>query len=106
MDYSRPHLADSLAAEYVLGTLRGPARRRFEALLPAHPALAAAVAGYADALRGGTRLDGWSWDRIAESARGARGDDRWGQRAEFLQLVEQARALVDADRERTATVSE
>lgn len=46
MDYSRPLLADRLAAEYVLGTLRGPARRRFEALLPAHPALAAAVAGW------------------------------------------------------------
>jgi len=24
MDYSRPELADRLAAEYVLGTLRGP----------------------------------------------------------------------------------
>ncbi|WP_119157101.1 anti-sigma factor [Caldimonas tepidiphila] len=44
MDYGRPALADRLAAEYVLGTLRGPARRRFEALLPAHPALRAAVA--------------------------------------------------------------
>lgn len=44
MDYSRPLLADRLASEYVLGTLRGPARRRFEALLPGHPALRAAVA--------------------------------------------------------------
>jgi anti-sigma-K factor RskA len=44
MDYSRRHLADRLAAEYVLGTLRGPARRRFENLLPAHPALRDAVA--------------------------------------------------------------
>ena len=43
MDYSRPDLADRLAAEYVLGTLRGPARRRLQALLPAHPALRAAV---------------------------------------------------------------
>jgi anti-sigma-K factor RskA len=43
MDYSRPALADRLAAEYVLGTLRGPARRRFDALLPAHPALRTAV---------------------------------------------------------------
>jgi anti-sigma-K factor RskA len=43
MDYSRRHLADRLAAEYVLGTLRGPARRRFENLLPAHPALRDAV---------------------------------------------------------------
>ncbi len=44
MDYSRRELADRLAAEQVLGTLRGPARRRFEALLPAHPALRQAVA--------------------------------------------------------------
>jgi anti-sigma-K factor RskA len=43
MDYSSRPLADRLAAEYVLGTLRGPARRRFENLLPAHPALRDAV---------------------------------------------------------------
>lgn len=43
MDYARPELADRLAAEYVLGTLRGPARRRFQALLDAHPALRSAV---------------------------------------------------------------
>jgi anti-sigma-K factor RskA len=43
MDYGRPQLADRLAAAYAAGTLRGPARRRFEALLPAHPALREAV---------------------------------------------------------------
>jgi anti-sigma-K factor RskA len=43
MDYSHPDLADRLAADYVTGTLRGPARRRFEALLPAHPLLRTAV---------------------------------------------------------------
>ncbi len=43
MDYSRPDRADRLASEYVLGTLNGAARRRFEALLPAHPALRRAV---------------------------------------------------------------
>jgi len=43
MDYSRHDLADRLAAEYVTGTLRGPARRRFESLLPAHPRLRGAV---------------------------------------------------------------
>lgn len=46
MDYGRPELADALAAQYVTGTLRGPARRRFEALLGAHPALRHAVADW------------------------------------------------------------
>ena len=43
MDYARPVLADALAAQYVTGTLRGGARRRFETLLPGHPLLRAAV---------------------------------------------------------------
>jgi len=46
MDYSRPELADKLAAEYALGTLRGPARRRFENLLPAHPSLRRATSDW------------------------------------------------------------
>lgn len=35
MNYTDPLLLDALAREYVLGTLRGPARRRFEGLLAA-----------------------------------------------------------------------
>jgi anti-sigma-K factor RskA len=50
MDYSRPELADRLAADYVTGTLRGRARRRFEALLPAHAALRAAVRSWQEQL--------------------------------------------------------
>lgn len=50
MDYSRPELADRLAAAYVSGLLRGPARRRLQALLPAHPALQAAVRRWQDRL--------------------------------------------------------
>ena len=50
MDYSRRQLADRLAAESVLGTLRGPARRRFDALLGAHPALREAVAQWQERL--------------------------------------------------------
>ena len=44
MDYANKSLADALAAQYVAGTLRGPARRRFETLLPGHPGLRQAVA--------------------------------------------------------------
>ncbi len=43
MDYAKHRLADALAAGYVVGTLRHGARRRFEALLEAHPALRGAV---------------------------------------------------------------
>jgi len=50
MDYSRPELADRLAAEYVAGTLRGPARQRFETLLSAHPNLRGAVRAWQDRL--------------------------------------------------------
>ena len=46
MNLLHAELADRLAAEYVLGTLTGGARRRFDALLPAHPALRRAVAGW------------------------------------------------------------
>ena len=46
MNMSCGELPDRLAAEYVLGTLTGGARRRFDALLPAHPALRHAVAGW------------------------------------------------------------
>lgn len=50
MDYARPELADALAAQYVAGTLRGGARRRFEALLPSHPTLRAATSAWQDRL--------------------------------------------------------
>ncbi len=51
MDYGHPERADRLAAEYAAGLLRGGARRRFERLLPAHPALAAATAQWTDRLQ-------------------------------------------------------
>ena len=50
MDYGRSELADALAADYVIGTLRGAARRRFEALLPAHAALRDATTAWRDRL--------------------------------------------------------
>jgi len=59
---------------------------------------ATAVAAYADLLRGGTNVGDWTWNDVATTARGALGEDRWGLRHEFLDLVESAReATSDAD---------
>ncbi|WP_211466789.1 anti-sigma factor [Collimonas silvisoli] len=46
-----PVLVDKLAAEYVLGTLDGAARRRFESLLRRHAELRQAVAEWQDRLQ-------------------------------------------------------
>jgi len=46
MNLLRGDLPARLAAEYVLGTLSGGARRRLDTLLPAHPALRRAVDGW------------------------------------------------------------
>lgn len=46
MNYDDPTLRDHLAAEYALGTLKGRARRRFERLMAADPALRGLVAGW------------------------------------------------------------
>jgi anti-sigma-K factor RskA len=43
MNYLRPELLDRLAREYALGTLQGPARRRFEAIRRRAPLAAMAV---------------------------------------------------------------
>lgn len=43
MNYQHPQLIDELAAHYVLGTLRGPARRRFERLTLRDAVVLAAV---------------------------------------------------------------
>ncbi|GAA4868746.1 VWA domain-containing protein [Luteimonas vadosa] len=67
---------------------------------------AATVAAYADALRGGTNLEGWDWQAIARSAERSRGRDRWGLRGEFLELVHAARALSDGTDTRVGVVAD
>lgn len=96
MDYSRRELADRLAAEYVLGTLHGAARRRFEALLPSHPGLRQAVArwqqrlGPLSASVPPVEPSGQVWMRIEARLFGAAGalppaPARWWQRLALWQ---------------------
>ncbi|MFY2764540.1 vWA domain-containing protein [Arenimonas sp. MALMAid1274] len=58
---------------------------------------AAAVAAYADLLRGGGNVGRFGWDQVEALALGARGSDAWGYRAEFLQLLAQARRLAPSE---------
>ncbi|RDZ29658.1 VWA domain-containing protein [Lysobacter silvisoli] len=98
--YKRPGASDSRLIETPI--LRSQLRAQpGEAMR-----FAAAVAAFADALRGGSRYDGWGWDRIAAAARSTRLDDRWGQRREFVGLVERARQQIEGDKPRTASVSD
>ncbi len=50
MRYDSPELREQLAAQYVLGTMPVRARRRFERLITADPALARMVGDWADRL--------------------------------------------------------
>jgi len=65
MRYGDPQLRDRLAAEYVLGTLRGRARARFESLMRYDPPLRGTVSEWEDRL---TPLAGAATD-IAPPAR-------------------------------------
>jgi Ca-activated chloride channel family protein len=62
---------------------------------------ATAVAGYGQLLRGDPYLDrGFRWDDVINLGQGARGDDEFGWRAEFIQLARaaaSAAALPTAD---------
>ena len=64
---------------------------------------AAAVAAFAQQLTGATYTGRFSLADSAELARTAKGEDRFGLRSEFVQLVELAQSLhTSADRERRA----
>ena len=81
-------------------------RSRLQAQASESLRFAATVAAFADALRGGTQMEGWGWDDIAATARGAQGADRWGLRAEFMQLVTTARRQLDPDNAHSAAIAD
>jgi len=72
MDYGRRDRADALAAEYVIGAMRGGARRRFESLLPAHAVLREAAVAWQERLMPLTAVleqvppSGEVWRRISD----------------------------------------
>ena len=67
---------------------------------------AAAVAAYADLLRGGNHVGNFGWNDVAHLAAGTGGVDRYGYRAEFVQLVAKARAIAGGATPPVASVSE
>ncbi|MEO5596643.1 MAG: YfbK domain-containing protein, partial [Lysobacteraceae bacterium] len=68
---------------------------------------AAAVAAYADLLRGGSHMGRFGWNDVTKLASGTGGADRFGYRAEFVQLVAKARAVTgNANGAPVATVAE
>ena len=54
---------------------------------------ATAGAGFAQILRGGGKVEDFTYEDVLNIAIGARGDDPFGYRAEFTQLVRTAAGL-------------
>lgn len=84
--YKLPGQSDSKLIEQ-------PISARAEAKSGERLRYAAAVAAFADALRGGKYLDGYGYAQIARLANSARGGDTDGYRAGFVQLVKLADGL-------------
>lgn len=91
--YKRPGEDTSRLIETPIAKPHEPRRHAPSASLR----FAATVAAYADALRGGKNIDGWTWEDIARSARATLGADPWKQRAEFVGLIDDARRLTAGD---------
>ncbi|MEN8195193.1 MAG: VWA domain-containing protein [Pseudomonadota bacterium] len=67
------------------------ARVSFDAA-PAEARFATAVAGFGQLLRGAVNVDAFSHDDVLSIAQAAKGEDRFGYRSEFLQLVRLAKS--------------
>lgn len=62
------------------------------AAAPTETRFAAAVAGFGQLLRGGRYTGAFAYDDVIALAQGARGEDRFGYRAEFINLVRLAKS--------------
>jgi Ca-activated chloride channel family protein len=80
-------VSKEIGTPLLISALKEPAQT------PAEARFATAVAAFGQRLRGGDYVGAFGYDQIAEVAREARGTDRDGYRAEFIDLVEMAKAL-------------
>ena len=107
--YSSPKAAASASSEYGYVKIRyklpksatsrlisSPIDRRSEvrsfASAPQDARFAAAVAGFAELLRGGKYSGSLSYDDVLRIANASKGQDEFGYRSEFVQLVRAAKS--------------
>ncbi|WP_425512466.1 vWA domain-containing protein [Xanthomonas arboricola] len=87
--YKRP---DAQRSQLLDTVVRSDQRRALNATSDAFR-FSAAVAGFGQRLRGGSQLHGWDYPQVRALAAASLGSDRFGYRADFLQMVQQADAL-------------
>lgn len=68
-----------------------PGKRDIDKKLQREVNFANAVAGFAQILRGGKYIDNYSYDDVIALAQANKGDDAFGYRTEFVQLVRKAK---------------
>jgi len=89
--YKLPGERDSRLMQRVVSN---PGGDRISAQPPESTRWAIAVAAFGQRLRGDPWLgDGFGWDAVLEQAQASRGEDPYGERAEFVQMVRAAQGL-------------
>ncbi|MCE4516777.1 vWA domain-containing protein [Xanthomonas hortorum] len=88
----RYKLPDAQRSQLLDTVVRSDQRRALNATSDAFR-FSAAVAGFGQRLRGGSQLRGWDYPQVRALAAASLGSDRFGYRADFLQMVQQANAL-------------
>lgn len=90
--YKLPGERDSRLMQRVLAN--APNLSAARAQPPESTRWAIAVAAFGQRLRGDPWLgDGFDWDAVLQQAQGARGEDPYGERAEFVQMIRAAQGL-------------
>ncbi|MBU1540607.1 MAG: VWA domain-containing protein [Alphaproteobacteria bacterium] len=90
--FKLPGERDSRLMQRVLANAPNPGAARAQP--PESTRWAIAVAAFGQRLRGDPWLgEGFDWDAVLEQAQGARGEDPYGERAEFVQMVRAAQGL-------------